>query len=169
MLFDPYTYDLTRQTQPPAQPGTAWAASLLAVPMEARALLWRGLTDAVAGAIDLWECTPPGHRGAPLSFPVRHAGQRYFQPADLREQTLAGWHRLTGIELRLAAQAREALIQEESADHRDMLAEQCTRVGQLYSELKRRAGPVVALSLLRGELRMLRYRASPVLAPLIYD
>ena len=50
-----------------------------------------------------------------------------------------------------------------------MLAEQCARVGQLYSELKRRAGVGVALALLRGELRMLRYRASPVLASLIYD
>ena len=50
-----------------------------------------------------------------------------------------------------------------------MLAEQCARVGQLYSELKRRAGVGVALALLRGELRMLRYRASSALAPLIYD
>jgi hypothetical protein len=42
-------------------------------------------------------------------------------------------------------------------------------VGQLYSELKRRAGVSLALCIVRGELRMLRYCASPTLAPLIYD
>jgi hypothetical protein len=104
----------------------------------------------------------------PLPFPVRHVGQPYFHPDHLREQTLAGWHRMMGIELRLAAQALEALIQEDEAHYHEYLAEQCVRVGQLYDELKRRAGARVAQALVRGELRLLRYRASPTLAPLIY-
>ncbi|HLV97247.1 MAG TPA: hypothetical protein VKT82_01100, partial [Ktedonobacterales bacterium] len=48
-------------------------------------------------------------------------------------------------------------------------AEQCARVGQLYAEMERRAGGWVAWALLHWELRLLRYRASSVLAPLIYD
>ena len=112
MLFDPYTYDLAPPAAADARCLAALAAdALLEVPQEARALLWRGLMDAVEGALDLWEQTPPGHRGAPPSFPVQHAGQPRFNPDDLRAQTLAGWHRLTGIELRLAVEALEALIQ----------------------------------------------------------
>jgi hypothetical protein len=100
---------------------------------------------------------------------VQHAGKPRFDPAHLREQTLSGWHRLTGIELRQAAQALEELIRADSATQRARLAEQCIRIGQLYDELKRRAGEWMARATLDWELRMLRYRASPVLAPLIYD
>jgi hypothetical protein len=125
-------------------------------------MLRQGLLEAAEGALDLWEQTPPGARREPLPFPVRHAGQPYFHPDHLREQTLAGWHRLMGIELRLAVQALEALIQQDEARYRAYLAEQCVRVGQLYDELKRRAGAWVAQALVRGELRLLRYRASPV-------
>jgi hypothetical protein len=39
----------------------------------------------------------------------------------------------------------------------------------LYSELKRRAGMSVAPAILRGDVRLLRYRASPALAGLVYD
>ena len=119
MLFDPYAYDLAppgagaraarRERQPRAR---CWR-----VPEEARALLWRGLREAVEGALDLWEQTPPGDRRVPPSFAVQHAGKPRFDPAHLREQTLAGWHRLLGIELRLAAQALEALIAGRFADH----------------------------------------------------
>jgi hypothetical protein len=47
------------------------------------------------------------------------------------------------------------------------LAEECSRVGQLYHEMERRAGAWVAL--LRWELRLLRYRISPVVASLVYQ
>ena len=136
---------------------------------EARTLLWRGLVEAVAGALELWEQTPPGARHALPSFAVQHAGKRRFDAEALREQTLAGWHRLMGLELRLGVEALEALICEESPRYRALLAEQCGRVGQLYDELKRRAGRGVALSVLYGELRLLRYRVSDVVAPLVYD
>ena len=54
------------------------------------------------------------------------------------------------------------------ARYEKLLGEQCARIGQLYAELKRRAGACLALTLLRGELRLLRYRASAALAPLVY-
>ncbi len=170
MLFDPYAYDLTLADRPTPAPGAALAAdTLLAVPAQARDLLRHGLTEAVAGALDLWERLPCGHQAALPPFAVQHAGKRRFQPESLRAQTLAGWHRLVGIELRLAAEALEALVLAASVEQEERLAEQCARVGQLYAEMERRAGAWVARALLGWELRLLRYRASPVLLPLIYD
>ena len=97
MLFDPYAYDLARPAQQTALTATRWPpTALLEVPQEARALLWHGLMEAVEGALDLWEQTPPGIGRAVPSFPVQHAGQQRFNPDDLRAQTLAGWHRLIG-------------------------------------------------------------------------
>jgi hypothetical protein len=58
-------------------------------------------------------------------------------------------------------------MQSDEPIYRARLAEQCGRIGQLYSELKRRAGGWVAEARMHWELRLLRYRASPVLAPLI--
>ena len=138
------------------------------MPEEARALLWHGLRETAEGALDLWEQMPPGVQRAPLPLPVQHVGKPRFDPNHLRAQTLAGWHRLLGIELRLAAQALEALLLGD-VSYQAMLAEQCARVGQLYSELKRRAGMSVALAMLRGDLRLLRYRDSSALAGLVYD
>jgi hypothetical protein len=170
MSFDPYAYGLSHLIiPPPAGRPTRAAEPLLAVPEAARRWLWRGLLEAVDGALDLWERTPPGQR-QPSPFSVQHAGAPAFDPAALRQQTLAGWHRLVGIELRLAAQRLEALlVTAEPEVQWALLAEQCARVGQLYAELLRRTQAWVAEALLRWELRLLRYRASPVLAPLIYD
>jgi hypothetical protein len=98
---------------------------------------------------------------------VQHAGKRHFQAEALREQTPSGWHRLVGIELRLAAGASEALVLADSDIQRERLAEQCARVGQRYAEMERRAGAWVAQALLRWELHLLCYRASPVLAALL--
>jgi hypothetical protein len=169
MLFDPYTYDLTSSPRQEGPRQAALAADvLLAVPLAARGVLWAGLTAAVGEALAHWERIPAGGAAEPPTFPIQHAGKRSFNPADLRQQTLAGWHRLTGIELRLGVQALEALLQADTPLARAMLAEQCARVGQLYSELERRAGADIARCILRWELRLLRYRASPVLASLLY-
>ena len=87
MLFDPYAHDLATAARQPRLPGdTLTTSALLAVPTEARTLLWHGLTEAVAGALDLWEQTPPGHRGALPSFSVQHAGKPQFDPAALRSR-----------------------------------------------------------------------------------
>ncbi len=168
MLFDPYGYDLNRPAAlPPAD--ALLGQALLAVPSEARGVLWRGLRQAAQGALDLWERTPAGARHAPHVFTIQHAGRPQFNEAMLRRQTLKGWHKLTGVELRFSVEVVEALIWENTPVHREMLAEQCARLGQLYRELARRAGAGVALSVLQGELRMLRYRASPTLVALIYN
>jgi len=169
MPFDPYAYDLAAP-RPPTVPGAALAdEALLAVPLEARSILWRGLRRSVEEALDLWDRTPAGMRQPPV-FNIQHAGGPCFNPADLRQQTLEGWHRLTGIEVRLAAQVLEALmVTGDAARYEKLLAEQCVRIGQLYAELKRRAGAWMALALLHQELRLLRYRASPVVSLLVYD
>ncbi|HEY7358643.1 MAG TPA: hypothetical protein VH590_19310 [Ktedonobacterales bacterium] len=170
MLFDPYAYDLARPAHPALSP-FGWASAAAAppaLPAEARSTFWQGLRRAVANALDLWERTPPGSRRPPPVLHVQHAGQPQFNPAALRQQTLAGLHQLLSIELRLAAEALEALLlASEATVYRALLAEQCGRVGQLYSELARRAGVGAALAILRWELGLLRYRASPVLAPLL--
>jgi hypothetical protein len=168
MVFDPYGYDLSHQ-QP--QPSDDLAAQvLLGVPQEARDVLWRGLRDAVEQAVDLWERTPAGVKRTLSSLTVQHAGKPYFDEAMLRQQSQANWHCLMGIELRLAAQALEALtFSIDPQAHATRLAEECARVGQLYSEQKRRANAWIAKALLAWELRLLRYRDSPVLAPLIYE
>jgi hypothetical protein len=167
MLFDPYASDLKLST---GQPLPAQADDLLLeVPQAARTALWQGLAEAVDGALDLWEYRPTGSGSAPL-FTIQHAGKRHFQPEALRQQTLSGWHRLAGIELRLAVQALEGIIQEQdAARHYATLAEQCARVGQLYSEMERRASAWVARALLDWELKLLRYRASPLVSALVYD
>jgi hypothetical protein len=171
MPFDPYTYDLAglaRQRERLARTKTARA--LLGVPQEARYLLWRGLTEAAQGALDLVEHTPAGVKHEPPVFVIQHAGQPVFEEASLRCQTLSGWHRVMGLELRLAAQVLEALILTgDAARYGPLLAEQCARVGQLYRELVRRAGAWMACALLGWELRMLHYRASPTVSPLVYD
>jgi hypothetical protein len=166
MVFDPYGYDLNRPAQ---QPVDARAdAALVGVPQDARNLFWRGLRDAAEGALDVWERTPPGVQREPRVFTVQHAGQPRFKEADLRYLTLDDWHRLTGLELCLTAEVVEALLQENQPVHREMLAEQCERVGQLYREMERRANEWVAQALLKWELHLLRYRASPAVAALIY-
>jgi hypothetical protein len=170
MVFDPYGYDLATSAGPQGQPGAALPAEALQpMPQAAQHILWRGLTAAVEDTLNLWENTPPGVKRQPPLFAVQHAGKSRFNPAALRAETLRNWHRVTGLELRLAAQALEALIQEDQPIHRERLAEQYIRVSQLYGELAWRAGHDVACCILRWELRLLRYRASPIVGPLIYD
>jgi hypothetical protein len=178
MLFDPYAYDLAAAArQLPSPAAAAVAEYLLEVPEEARATLWHGLMQAIEGALDLWERTPPARRSAP-PFTIQHTGKPRFNPDHLRRQTLEGWHRLVAIELRLAVQALEALLcapegrasdpPRRNGAYQPLLAEQCARVGQPYAELKRRVGALFALHILRWELRLLRYRASPVINDLLF-
>jgi hypothetical protein len=167
MVFDPYGYDLSHLPQPEADPLAARA--LLEVPQQGRRALWYGLTEAVEGTLALWERTVPGVQHTLPDFTVQHTGLPRFNPADLREQSLDNWHRLMGVELRIGAQALEALIVTGNAGrYAPTLAEQCARVGQLSSEMERRANEWVADALLKWELKMLRYRASPVVGPLVY-
>src|SRR5689334_5838943 len=87
--------------------------------------------------------------------------------ANRREVCL---HHLLRLELPQTVDALEALLFAHNDEtYQPLLGEQCARVGQLYAELKRRAGAVTALLILQGELRLLRYRASPERAPLVFS
>jgi hypothetical protein len=170
MPFDPYAFDLAKAaTSSAPRPANNLADDLLAVPDEARGSLCRALMQAIEEALDYAERVPVGHRSPPPVLPVQHAGKPRFNPDDLRQQTLPGWHRLAAIELRLAVLALEALrcVPEDRA-YQDLLAEQCARIGQLYAELKRRVGANFAMHILRWELRLLRYRDSPVINSLLF-
>jgi hypothetical protein len=168
MSFDPYALDVsTAARRPTTRP--AGADDLLAVPQEAQRILSRALMRAIEGALDLWERTPAGHRAALPAFDIQHAGRPRFNPDDLRQQTLEGWHRLVRIELHLAVRVLEAQCSApEDARYQYLLAEQCTRVGQLYNELKRRVGEVFAPHILQWELHLLRYCASSVINELLF-
>lgn len=145
-------------------------ALLIAVAPEASYPLWQGLTRAVEGALWLWESSPAGSRREPPPLALQHVGLPHFNPRDLCQQTLEGIHRLLRLELPLAVDVLEALLCGKNEDaYQVLLAEQCTRVGQLYAELKRRAGKVFALLIFQWELRLLRYRASSVVAPMIFS
>jgi hypothetical protein len=170
MPFDPYAFDRKTLAGRRLLPDTTPLADTLAdMPQRARKALCDGLRDAVEGALDAWERTSPGVKREPLPFLVQHVGQPHFNAVDLRWQTLDGWHQLMGLELRLTVQVLEALVAEDRPVYREMLAEQYTRVGQLYCEMKRRANEWVAQAQLAWELRLLRYRASPVVCPLVYE
>ena len=170
MPFDPYAFDLSHAAkQRAARAAINLDDELLSVPEEAQRSIYRALMQAIEEALDLEERTPTGHHSQPPAFPVQHAGKPRFNPDDLRQQTLPGWHRLVAIELRLAVLALEALrCLPEDRTYQDLLAEQCARVGQLYAELKRRAGTCFALHILRWELRLLRYRDSPTINALLF-
>jgi hypothetical protein len=169
MRFDPYTFDLSTAARTSSSSAAAGADELPAVPEEARRMLCRALMRAIEHALDLEERVPPGHKPAPPTFTIRHAGKPRFNPDMLRQQKLQGWHRLIAIELWLAVLALEALrcLPEDRA-YQDLLAEQCARVSQLYNEPKRRAGACFALHILHWELRLLCYRASPAINDLLF-
>ena len=168
MVFDPYAYDLAAARKQTPLPDEALVARVLPLMHpDARRALWRGLVRAVEGALMLWEQSPPGMKREAPPFLVRHVGKPYFNQADLRGQTLSGWHRLMGLELRLTVEALEALILVDADEYQPLLVEECVRVGQLYAEMKRRAGEWMAQALLAWELHMLCYRGSALLA-LIY-
>jgi hypothetical protein len=166
MVFDPYGYDLNHL--PPSPLDALAASALLDVPQEARDMLWHGLRAAVEGTLTLWEQTLPGVQHALPVFSLQHTGQPRFNPDDLRQQSLENWHRLTGVELRIGVYALEALLLAGQPEQHERLAEQCARVGQLYREMERRANEWVAKALLKWELKLLRYRASPTVGPLVY-
>lgn len=139
------------------------------VPAEARSWFWRRLTQAIDD--DLWD-DPEGPitvSGPPtLSVPL--LGHPPYDDALLRPLTLEGIRRIARLEGRLALECLEAwLSAPPGADYFALLREHCARLGQLYGELRRRLGVTIALLLLDWELRLLRYRHSGAVIPLIRD
>ncbi len=143
---------------------------LIEVAPEARYALWQGLTRALEGTLRLLESTPAAGSRKPPALALQHIGLPHFNPCDLWRQSLEGIHRLLRLELPLMVDVLEAfLCAKDVAPYLALLAEQSARVAQLYAELKRRAGKTLALLIFQWELRLLRYRASPVVAPLIFS
>jgi hypothetical protein len=166
MFFDPYAFDLAHPvTSSPVQEQTP-AADLPPVPEEVQPLLARGLLAALEDALDLWDRLPPGYRPHLPPLTIQHAGRPRFPDAWLRAQTLAGWHRLMRLELGLTvAVLHRRLWCPEEDTWQDLLNEQCARIGQLYRELKRRAGLLCAWRVFRWELDRLRQPVAPVVPP----
>ena len=149
--------------------GTTFFDPLAGVPTEARTLLWQGMLRAVEPVVWLWEQTPAGARHALPPRVLEHWGDR-FNDAILPRQALEHMRRVWRIEFSVAADVLKALLLEgSSADYAPLLAACCTRIGQIYSEIKRRCGLVFALLTLRWELKLLSYRGSPVVAPLLFE
>ena len=174
MLFDPYAYDLAATARQPragtrAVSDLLTTTALLTVPLEARTLLWQGLLHAVDPAIWVWEQTPPGTRHTLPPRALEHFGQR-LNDAVFPRQPMEPMRRVWRIEITLGADLVEALVLGgSSATYAPLLAACCTRIGQVYSEIKRRGGSLFALLMLRWELKLLGYRGSAVLAPLLFE
>ena len=142
---------------------------LAGVPAEARTLLWQGMLRAVEPAVWLWEQTPPGTRHALPPRVLEHCGER-FNDALLPRQQWGHMRRVWRIEFSVAADTLEALLLDgDETEYAPLLAACCTRIGQIYSEVKRRCGLLFALLILRWELKLLGYRGSLVVAPLLFE
>lgn len=148
----------------------AFGNPLAGVPEEARALLWQGMLHAVDQVIGLCEQTPPGTRHVLPPRVLEHCGER-FNEALLSQQPLDTMRQVWRIEHSLAADALEALIldKDHSAEYAPIFIACCTRIGQIYSEIKRRFGMLFALLTLRWETRVLLYRGSLVIEPLLFE
>ena len=142
---------------------------LAGVPEEARTLLWQGFVRALDPVIWMWEQTPAGTRHALPPRVLEHIGERFNEAALSRQQ----WKTLCNVwrvEFWQAADMLEALIlDDERVDYLPLLAACCTRIGQIYREIKRRGGLVFARTMLDWELQMLSYRGSRVVAPLLFE
>ena len=148
---------------------TALRDPLAGVPAEARTLLWQGFIRALDPVVWVWEQTPAGARHALPPRILEHFGER-FNDAALPRQPMENMRRLWRIEITLAADLLEAQILDGANDaYAPLLTACCTRIGQLYGEIKRRCGRLFAVLTLRWELRLLRNRGSPVVAPLLFE
>ncbi len=143
---------------------------LAGVPEEARTLLWQGFVRALDPVIWCWEQTPPGARHALPPRVLEHVGERFNEAMVAQQQ----WKTLCNvwrIEFWQAADVLETWMLDGKAktDYLPLLAACCTRIGQIYREIKRRGGLTFARSMLEWELKMLCYRGSLVVAPLLFE
>lgn len=151
----------------------AWGlpADLLdAVVPTLQAPLWQALEQA-------WEAAqpPPGalasEQREPLPFLAQHLGRPRLQPTTPQTLELAGWHQQVRLALWLAAEALLTLGRQpqEAASYRSLLREQCTWIGQLAVEMRRRAGPIFGPVIVHAELRWLwRHWTSAVVTDLLF-
>ena len=143
---------------------------LAGVPEEARTLLWQGFLKALEPVIWFWERTPPGTRHALPRRVLEHCGER-FNGAMIARQQWKTLRNIWRIEFWQAADVLEALILDErdSATHLRLLTACCTRIGQIYRVVEQRGGLRFARTMLEWELKLLCYRGSRAVAPLLFE
>jgi hypothetical protein len=143
---------------------------LVGVPEEVRTLLWQGFLKALEPVIWFWERTPAGTKHALPPRVLAHCGERCNEAMVARQQ----WKMLCAvwrIEFWQAADVLEALIlnERDSATYLRLLAACCTRIGQIYRVVERRGGLLFARTMLEWELKLLCYRGSRVVVPLLFE
>jgi hypothetical protein len=148
----------------------AFGDSLAGVPEELQTLLWEEFWQAVEPVSDFAAQTPPGTRHALPPRSLTHCGER-FQTAHLGGQQWTGLCRLWRVQFWLAADALEALILDhyQGFEYALIFNACCTRIGQIYHEAERRGGTWFAMFMLYWEGRMLRYRGSLAVEPLLFE
>ncbi len=139
------------------------------LPEEARSGCWRWLRAAVEDIVLYQQSLPEGHTLDPEPA-LRHLGQPPLETGRLAGQPQANLHRLVRLEGWVAVEALEVfmLCPARRAEALALLRAQMSRLGLLYQEWVRRTWVGVAVPLLEWEVRLLRYRASRVLAPLLW-
>jgi hypothetical protein len=151
-----------------AEQAAAERDPLLGIDQEVRDVFWQGLIRALEPALWLVEQTPLGTRHPLPQRVLEHLGDR-LNARWLRKLAREHLRRLLKIEVGVTLEVLETLLLDSTGDGSHApLAAACTRVGQVYAELKRRHGMLLAYSLLRWELRLLTYRASPAAAALAF-
>ncbi len=150
--------------------GAAFYDPLAGVPEEARTLLWQGFVRALEPVIWFWERTPAGTKHALPPRVLEHCGERFNEAMVARQQ----WKTLCKvwrIEFWQAADVLEALIlnERDSATSLRLLTACCTRIGQIYRVVEQRGGALFARTMLEWELKLLRYRGSLAVAPLLFE
>jgi hypothetical protein len=143
---------------------------LVGVPEEVRTLLWQGFLKALEPVIWFWERTPAGTKHALPPRVLEHCGERFNEAMVARQQ----WKTLCNvwrIEFWQAADVLEAWLLDErdSATYLRLLTACCTRIGQIYRAVEQRGGLLFARTMLEWELKLLCYRGSLVVAPLLFE
>ena len=141
----------------------------ISVPEEAQRWLWQGWVAALEPTLAHWSQTPAG---TPRALPQRALtplGTRFKEEA-LLEQSPENLLRLLTLDLTTGLEVLETFLLAGSTDEwYALLAGCCSRIGQLYAELRRRFGVLLAVTLLRRELKLLGHRAAPAVADLVYE
>ncbi len=160
----PFEHALLHALTTDAPPPPALLAPL---PPQLHARLWSRLRDAVT--LRLARRLPqPAPPLPPFLLPWLDILP--LEAALLQPQSLDTLRRLAQLESRLAVEALVAW-QEQPAQRGELLLRfqaHWGRVGALYGEWARRAGPGVAGVLVEWALRVQRYAASPVVAALLW-
>ncbi len=139
------------------------------LPDTARAICWRWLREAVLPALAHREALLVSHQIDPIPV-LRHLGQPSLDISRLASQPPDNLHRLGRLEGLVAVEALEVFIYcpARQAEALALLRDQAVRLGHLCAEWGRRTWPGVGIYLLAGDMRLLRYRASRVLAPFLW-